>query len=411
IFGELDTAEQITVFNLIPELDMRAELVSHLSESTQKDFIPRVPEKSVFETVALMDADDQTDLISRLPEELSKKILESMGKEDKEEIEDLLQYSADTAGGLMTTEILAFEQGLTVKRAIELLQQEAEEAVATFYAYVVDDFHKLVGVLSLKQLLLSKPTDILKDIMIKDTVSVDLETAQEDVAKLVEKYDFLSIPVVDENNTLMGAITVDDVIDVIREEAKERLLALGQTGSAADFSFRQQIKSRYPWISLSFIGGILGYLVLSSLFSFQETHGAWLIVSALPLLLMTGMTVSNQSTTVSVQAIREGKLDVVGLPYYLLNEIQIGTFFGLVLALLLGFMEVMFNQIPLPLAASLAVIVFIQVWLAVVLGVLVPWVLKRMQLDPAVGSLSVAAISSQLITVVVASSVIEWGMN
>jgi magnesium transporter len=411
IFGELEATEQLVVYNLLPSQEMRAEMISHLTENVQKQFVPRIAEKSMHEVIALMAADDQADLLARLPEDISKKILESMEKEDKEEIEDLLQYSSSSAGGLMTTEVLAFEQGITVKRAVEILQEEAEEAVATFYVYVVDDFHKLVGVLSLKQLLLSKPLDILKDIMIKDTVSVRLDTKQEDVAKIVERYDFLSIPVVDENNTLMGAITVDDVIDVIREEAREDLLALGQTSSALGSSFLQQVRSRFPWIGLAFIGGILGYVTVAGLIPSGVDTNAWVILSAIPLLLMTGMTISNQATTVSVQAIREGKLDSTGLPYYLLNELKVGSFFAIVLSAMLLVFEVVINNIPILVSAALSVILFVQIFLAVGLGVLVPWILKRLQLDPAVGSLSIAAILSQLMTILAAASVIQWGAH
>ncbi len=410
IFDELEATDQLTIFNLLPSDEFRAQVMSHLDEETQVEIVEKLPSESLNTIVTFMDADDQADLLNNLDEELSQSILGSMEKEDKEEIEDLLQYPGDTAGGLMTTEIFDLDQSLTVKETIQALQEDADEAVATFYVYVTDEDRRLVGVLSLKQLLLSKPTDVLKEIMIKDTVSVTVATKQQEVAKIVERYDFLSVPVIDESNTLMGAITVDDIIDVIREEAREDLLAMGQTRIPTRSTFVGQLRSRFPWLSLSFFGGVLIFFVVWKFVGNGELSLAWLLASSLPLLLMVGMTVSNQTTTLAVQAIRDGKLVYSGLPFYLLNELQIASVVGFVSGLFWFAILSLFGGINFQLSALLGVALFVQVALAIILGVLIPWVLQRLQLDPAVGSLSLTAVISQLLTILFALSFVSWGL-
>ena len=248
MLNDLDREEQNIIFNLLASDQIKSEVLSRLDEPLQKIFVNEIPKKSLIKIISCMDVDDRTDLLGHLDTEISTAILSSMEQKEKEEAEDLLQYPEDCAGGLMTTEILKLSENLTVKAAIESLQKDVEDAEATFYVYIEDESNRLVGVLSLKQLLLSKPTDKLKDIMTKEIIEVSVTTDGQEVARLVERYDFLSLPVVDENFVLLGAITVDDVIDVIREEAKEELLAMGQTDILGG--------KGYLWLAIAFVVGI-----------------------------------------------------------------------------------------------------------------------------------------------------------
>src|SRR5690606_3664867 len=236
ILSELDPPERKAILGLRISIEKKSEIISHLSSEIQKEIIQALERDEVAAIISEMETDDAADLLGGLSEELSQTILDSLHIDEKREVTDLMRYPEDTAGGLMSSDYLAFSQELSVSEVISKIQSDENNASVTFYIYVVDDAHKLSGVVSLKEIILSKPRDALKDIMTTNVVSVPLETDQVDVSKIVERYDFLSVPVVDENNTLMGVITVDDVIDVIREEAQENLLAMGLVSASDDES-------------------------------------------------------------------------------------------------------------------------------------------------------------------------------
>ena len=438
VLDELDKDEQSVVFNSLESDQIKSEVFSHLNEDLQKVFVNWLPKKSLINIISCMDVDDRTDLLGHLDIEVSTEILSSMEKKEKEAAEDLLQYPKDSAGGLMTTQILKLNESFTVKTAIESLQKIVEDAEATFYVYIVDEDDRLVGVLSLKQILLSKPTDKLKDIMTKETIDVSVTTSSQEVAKLVERYDFLSLPVTDHNNILLGAITVDDVIDVIREEAKEELLAMGQIGHARRGGFKSQI-GLYSWIALAFVIGLfcsfwLLYLTekhiigvfsdtllalnntisdLPSLKAHPSLHGmlsslsyhlkhnveqAKMIVFAIPLLLIMGMTLSNQVVTLTVHDLREGKLDSIGFFSYIFNEFKMGVLVSLVASALI---TITFYLLQMGYLTHIVIVtgsLTVHLLISVILGVFIPWFIRRLQLDPAVGSLSITTSASYILT-------------
>lgn len=461
MLNDLDREEQSVIFNLLASDQIKSEVLSRLDESLQKVFVNEIPKKSLIKIISCMDVDDRTDLLGHLDPEISNAILSSMEQKEKEEAEDLLQYPKDSAGGLMTTEILKLNENLTVKAAIDSLQKDVEDAEATFYVYIVDGNNRLVGVLSLKQLLLSKPTDKLKNIMTKETIEVSVTTDGQEVAKLVERYDFLSLPVVDENFILLGAITVDDVIDVIREEAKEELLAMGQTGHLSG--------EGYSWLAMAFVVALsCSFWILnmtdqsfakifagSSFESFiadvsqhsssisnegstslqtskiqsnQQFNTVFkdlvqkvpvyveekmtqlkMVIFAIPLLLIMGMTLSNQVVTLTVHDLREGRFDSRGFFSYLFNKIRIGILVSIVvsaLIVIIFYILGMGHTIPIAIVTGSLTV---QLLLSAVLGVLIPWLIRRLQLDPAVGSLSITTSVSQVLTLLLISLVfLHW---
>lgn len=232
----LDTEGRISVFQLISDPERQAKILSHLNKKFQTEIAQVYELSKLQKLLGIMDSDDAADLLGHLPEELSQKVLSGLGTDELQDVEELLSYPEDSAGGLMGSEFLTINEALSVRESIEKIQTMDEDLIS-FYIYVVNDASRLVGVLSLKQLLLSRPQDILKDIMSTDVISVSISTEQTEVARIVEKYDFLSLPVTDENGELVGVITVDDVIDVIREEAAEDIQALGIGGANLDESY------------------------------------------------------------------------------------------------------------------------------------------------------------------------------
>ena len=241
----MDTEARISIFQLIPDKQRQSNILSHMGKSFQAEIAHVFEIHNLQELIGCMDSDDAADLLGHLPDELSKRVLSGLHKDELQEVEELMSYPEDSAGGLMSSEFLTIHETLNVEDSIKKIQAIDEDLIS-FYIYVVNDASQLVGVLSLKQLLLSRPQEILKDVMSTDVITVDIATDQNEVAKIVEKYDFLSLPVINKKRELVGVITVDDVIDVIREEAAEDIQAMGMGGADLDESYWTHINPGFP---------------------------------------------------------------------------------------------------------------------------------------------------------------------
>ncbi|MCB0422586.1 MAG: magnesium transporter [Bdellovibrionales bacterium] len=398
-FFSIEEAKEL--FQLIESQEKKSEILAHLSEERQQGMLSDLKQDEVLELVSLLEVDDAADLLGALPEEEAQTILNSMVKEVSEEVADLMAYPEDSAGGIMSTDFLALNQDLTVAEATKIIQTEDDDLPITFYIYVVNDNNNLVGVMSLKQLLLSRPHDKLKDLMHPEVITVSLSTDQEEVAKIVEKYDFLSMPVTDGLNKLVGVITVDDVIDVIREEAEEDLMSLGQAGMEHDVAFKVHFIARLPWLLLSLLNGLVCYALIYFLGVGEQDSSAtlavWQFAGFLPILLGVGMTIGNQVTTIMSGAIRAGKVDV-GLPLeYLKKELLLAFSFSVLFFLVVVLLWGALFSWDLGLYLSSALV--IQVWLSFVLAVVVPIFLKKVDFDPTSASSPIFSIFSQALGV------------
>ncbi|MBT4762249.1 MAG: magnesium transporter [Bdellovibrionaceae bacterium] len=368
--------QQLELFEMEPSLENRAEILSHFDSETQKKLLSALDHEMVSKLVGLMESDDAADLLGELSEEESSKILSQMDLEDSDEVADLLSYPEDSAGGLMGTNFLPLGEDLTVEQAIQAIQVEEDDVPILFYIYIINENENLLGVLSLKQLLLSRKTEILKDIMSSDVISVPLDMSQTEVARIVERYDFLSIPVVNGNNHLEGVITVDDVIDVIREEAEEDLLAMGQAGLEVSASVLEHFKARAPWIVFSYFGGILSLALVSyikaDIGANESWLGLWGVIGFLPLVLSVGATVGNQTSTIIVSAIIGSKLNRGQFKTYFLKELIL----AFIVSTLVSFMTLglgYWASSDIQLTISISLVLFLQVMLSSVLGGVIPF--------------------------------------
>ncbi|MFP4387994.1 MAG: magnesium transporter, partial [Desulfococcaceae bacterium] len=264
LFRSLPLAHQHKVFDLIDENEQKGILFSEMDEDTFLDFIQELKIDEMVTVLEDMASDDVADLIERMPDETSDLVLKKMKQEGSEEVESLLGYEADTAGGIMTPDFIALPEHITAKEAVKSIQREHLDVEMPFYLYVVDENQKLVGVSSLRQLVVSPPETSLKELMVTDVFSVRTHMDQEEVAKLVARYDLLAVPVVDDTNTLVGIVTVDDVIDIIKEEATEDILRMA--GAGAEFvetkSVLKSTRIRLPWLFASCLGGLLASLII-----------------------------------------------------------------------------------------------------------------------------------------------------
>ncbi|MBF0099986.1 MAG: magnesium transporter [Desulfobacterales bacterium] len=388
VFTYLSIPHQRKLFYLIENIEQKGILLSELAEFKEDCFLSFVETFSIDEDVEILEhmaTDDVADLLSRLPKEKSDAILEKMKTDCSNEVEDLLRYEVDTAGSIMVTDFIALKQDTTAREAIESLQNEHVDVEMPFYLYVVDDTHRLVGVCSLRQLVVVKPNTPLKDFMTKDIFSVQTNMDQEEVAKIVARYDILAVPVVDENNVLMGIITVDDILDIIRKEATEDILKMA--GAGEEFVETQSVfrstRIRLPWLFASCLGGIIACGIISH-FGTSLTKFVYL-AAFIPVITGMGGNIGTQSSTVVVRGLATGRFH----PKDLLSVVSKELFIGLVLGTVYGFLisivaQVKFSRIPFSFSVGVALLASMSI--AAVVGSLVPMLFARIHIDPAVAT-------------------------
>ena len=385
VFRSLSVSNQHKLFRMIEDAEKKGTLFSELDEDISLHLIEGMELDDIVEILEHMPTDDVADLIGRLPEEKSDAILEKMKKEGSEEIEDLLRYGEDTAGGIMVPDFVALKEHTTAKEAIESLQKEHLDVEMPFYLYVVDEYGKLVGVISLRQLVVVPSETSLKDFMTTDVFAVKTDMDQEQVAKIVARYDILAVPVVDETNKLVGIVTVDDVIDIFREEATEDILKMA--GAGQEFietkSLLRSTRIRLPWLFASCIGGIIAFFVIGH-FEGSLIKLAYL-AAFIPVIMGMGGNIGTQSSTIVVRGLATGRFNIRDIWPVVFKELAIGFMLGLVYGLLVGAVaQVRYSTEALAISVGLAVICSMSV--AALVGSLVPMAFARMNIDPAVAT-------------------------
>ncbi len=224
VFRHLNPEERNNIFNIIAQTDMVGEFLSELDQAIMLELVENLTPKFMVAIIKKMASDDAADILEAIPEKVADEIRRLMEKEDREEVDELLQYHPESAGGLMSPDFMSLDEEFSVGDAIKKIQERSEEKEMSFYLYITHGEGQLAGVLSLRELLMHPPYRLLKNIMNPKVIAVATETNQSEVAHVVSKYDFLAVPVVDSTYKLVGIVTVDDVIDVIREEATEEFL-------------------------------------------------------------------------------------------------------------------------------------------------------------------------------------------
>ena len=398
VFRSLSVANQVQLLNMIHDTEKKGILFSELDEDTFSALSNELELEAIVEVLEQMPSDDVADLIGRLPEEKSDAILEKMQKEGSEEIEGLLKYDDDTAGGIMVTDFIALPQDLTANDAIKQIQTEYHDVEMPFYLYVVDEYGKLVGVSSLRQLVVVPPETTLKQFMTTDVFAVGTDVDQEEVAKLVARYDILAVPVVDESHRLEGIVTVDDVIDIFRQEATEDMLKMAGVGDeyVETQSIYRSTKTRLPWLLASCAGGIMALFIIGR---FEGTLYRFAYLAAfIPVIMGMGGNIGTQSSTIVVRGLATGRLNVRDFWRVVSKELAIGLILGGFYAVLIGTVaQVQYTVRMLALTVGLAVIISMTV--AALVGSGVPLLLARINIDPAVATGPFVTTSIDIISV------------
>ena len=296
-------------------------------------------------------------------------------------------YPEDSAGSLMNTEVFTLHESITAGDAIKTLQDQ-EDAEMVFYLYITDDDDRLVGVISLRILTTTPSNTTLKDIMIKNVHSIRPETDQEDVARIVAQYNFLAVPVIDSDSHLLGIVTVDDVVDVIREEATEDFLQMAGAGKDREILLKsswESAKTRLPWLFASWIGGVVAASLIGVFEHMLENIIA--LAAFIPVILGMGGNIATQSSTIIVRGMATGRVNIGGEIKLILKEIQVGILLGVLYGILLGvFAHLVFTNAPDNLGLVVGLSIFVSMVVAATVGTIIPLILRKLDIDPAIAT-------------------------
>jgi magnesium transporter len=386
IFRYFNDSEQLKIFRLIEDTDVASEILSQLDTPTGVGILTRIERELAAEVLQAMESDDELNLLQEVPEHVREEILSHMPDSDTEAIEELFQYPADSAGRLMNTDYFALEEEVAVSEAINELQKRGEDGTEmVFYVYVVDKRNHLLGVCSLRQLLLVPPSTPIKTLMTQDVVSVSPETDQEEVARMVERYDLLAVPVTDHENKMLGIVTVDDVIDVIRSEATEDIMKMVGTGDEYHTrSVWRSAKMRMPWLLAAFTGGYIGIQFLKMFDATLEKIVA--LAFFLPIIIAMGGNIGITSMTIVVRGLATGKIEVKQLRTVIAKELSIALILGVLYGTFLTILAYLqFGDVTY-LGFVVGSSMFISMLMAAVIGTFMPIVLHLLKIDPAVAT-------------------------
>ncbi|HEY3054449.1 MAG TPA: magnesium transporter [Thermoanaerobaculia bacterium] len=372
------------ILTLLIEAGKAARSLLELDEADLKEIIASLDDTTIAAICSSSAPDDAADLLDALDEERRERILELLGATQSAKLESLLEGEEETAGSLMNTEFLALSEDLTVAEAVEAIRQYPRKE-SFFYVYCIDEGGHLVGVLSLRNLILASVSTRLKDIMVQSVVRTQVDSTPEEVAQIVSKYDLLSVPVVDLQNRLVGVVTVDDVIDVIQEQAEEDLLHLAgvTAGERVSTSAGQSFRMRFPWLAINLVTAFLASWVVSW---FQGTIERWAALAVfMPIVAGMGGNAGTQTLTVFVRGLALGEVEWSSGFRAVWKEVLVGLGNGFANGVLTT-LVVGFWTHDWTLATILLVAMTFNLIIAGIAGGLVPLALEKFGFDPAIAS-------------------------
>lgn len=395
----LDPEERLFIFNLL-EPDGAGEVLVEIETPVQERILKNLDNQAITEIVQGLDSDDAADLVGDLPDDRAREIIERVGDEVSEELEKLLPYPEDTAGGIMALEFVAVKADASVKDAIDTIREKREEVENLYYIWVVDDLGKLVGVISLKDLVLEVTDRKISDIMNPEVISVHVDTDQEEVARLVKKYDLVAIPVVGDDHRLAGRITHDDIIDVIEEEADEdiSLMAGVIDQEIAEESTLKISRARLPWLIAGLFGGIIAAAVINQ---FESSLEKVLALSFFfPVIMAMGGSTGTQAATIVVRGMATGDISLVNIGKRLWMEMRVALVNALVCGILLALIVgTWVSDYGLGSVVGLALVLIIVN--AGVIGSAVPMALKKWNIDPALATGPFVTTSNDILSLLI----------
>ena len=382
---ELPESKMPLVFRLLPK-ELAAETFAYMEGDAQEVLIQGFTDKELDEVIGEMFLDDAVDMIEEMPANVVKKILRHVDADTRKMINQVLNYPKDSAGSIMTMEYVDLKRRMTVEQAFERIRSTALDSETVYTCYVTDGRRKLEGVITVRELLLAPKDAVLRDIMETNVKFVTTHTDQGEAARLLSKYDFLALPVVDAEERLVGIVTVDDAMDVMQEEATEdmeRMAAIAPSDKPyMKVSVFENWKKRAPWllflmISAAFTGSIITH--------FETALAANLVLSSfIPMLMSTGGNTGSQASTTIIRSLSLGEVRYRDIPQILLKESSTAVLCGVTLAVANFLKLMLLDQVGVPVALVVCLTILAVSLVANLLGSLLPLFAKRVGLDPTV---------------------------
>lgn len=385
LFEEIDQQKLLIVFRILPK-DLSADVFAHMASDLQKYVIDSITDKEAVGIVDNLFMDDAVDFLEEMPSNVVKRILKNTNEKTRKVINQFLNYPADSAGSLMTIEYVDLKKEMTVKQAIQYIKEIGIDKETIDTCYVINGNRILEGVISLRKLILNDESTVVKDIMDTDVVVINTLDDQEDVASLFKKYDFYVMPVVDNENRLVGIITVDDILDVIDQETTEDLYKM----AAMQPSEKEYLKTgnwtlaknRIPWLLILMISATFTGRIISR---YENALQSVLILAAfIPMLMDTGGNSGSQSSTLIIRGLALGEIRPKDILRVLWKELCISGIIGIILSVI-NFLRIYYiGKTDILVALTVSITLFFTVVLAKVVGGVLPIIAKKLRLDPAI---------------------------
>ena len=401
LYNNLDLEDFDYLFKLLDE-EKRADVLMELDEEDRLKILSEMPAEEIAKQIDHLETDDAVDLIQQLDKDEREEVISHIDDvEQAGDIIDLLKYDEDTAGGLMGTEMIVVNENWSMPECIRQMRMQAEDMDEIYYVYVVDNDYKLRGTLPLKMMLTHPSVSKIKHVMEEEPPSVKADTPIDEVALDFEKYDLVAMPVVDSIGRLLGRITVDDVMDQVRESSeRDYQLASGLSSDVdADDSVIAQTKARIPWLLIGIVSGILASLILGTFEA--QLQAVTALALFIPIIGGTGGNVGVQASAIVVQGLANGSLDIRNFATQLGKEVLI----GLLNATIISALVFVYNIIMMPsdFAVTLSVVVslFIVTMFASIVGTVIPLTLEKIHINPALATGPFIQISNDLVGLII----------
>lgn len=385
ILENLDEEDRLKVFRILPK-SMAADVFSYLEIDNQQMIITSLADKEAASIINNLMADDATDLLEEMPANIVKKLLANATPEVRRDINHLLQYPEDSAGSIMTVEFLDLKEHLTVQEAIERIRKRGVDSETINICYVLDQSRMLIGTVALRYLLLSEPDAIIGEIMHENVISVNTLMDQEEVARQFQKYDFTAMPVVDNENRLVGIITVDDIVDILQEEATEDIEKMAAITPSDKPYLRTGIwetwKNRIPWLLLLMLSATFTGSIIAS---FEAALSSCVILTAyMPMLMGAGGNAGSQSSVAIIRSLSLNEVRFKDWLRVLWKETGVAILCGITLAVANFVKLMLFDKVALTIALVVSVALALTVLIAKIVGCMLPILAKKIGFDPAV---------------------------
>ncbi len=385
IYDELDV-EEARFIHVMLDPEVAAEVLVELEEDDRERFLKVLPSEVIAQFIDKLESDDAADVIGEFPEEKQEEVLSHIDDlEQAGDIVDLLNYDEDSAGGLMAKELITVNENWTIMTCLKEMRKQAEDVDEIYYVYVIDDNEILKGTLSLKKLLLNSSNKKISNIIDTDVISVKTDTPSEEVANIMDKYDLVALPVVDQLNRLVGRITIDDVVDVIREEAErdyQLVSGITQDVESSDSAW-VLTRARIPWLFIGLFGGIIAALVMGV---YEVDLGVNpKMAFFIPLIAAMGGNVGVQSSSIIVQALASNSMGFEGIGRKLLKELGVATINGVILSTVIFVYNYFFSD-SFELTITVSAALFSVIVFASMFGTFVPMALDKFKIDPALAT-------------------------